>query len=134
MAAKPSFFVANNVINGHQTATARQDDHRAAEENPISMPNAKDRTVSDKIHCMSSGSSLIADARGRAGLSQGELAERAGTSRTAICAYESGAKDPRAETVERLIRASGFKLVIEAARTWRTVGRSEERRVGKECA
>jgi transcriptional regulator with XRE-family HTH domain len=71
---------------------------------------------------MPSGSNLIADARGRAGLSQGELAERAGTSRTAICAYESGAKDPRAETVERLLRASGFELVIEAARTWRTVG------------
>jgi transcriptional regulator with XRE-family HTH domain len=71
---------------------------------------------------MSVGSHLIADARSRAGLSQGELAERAGTSRTAICAYESGAKDPRTETVERLLRASGFELAIEAARTWRTVG------------
>ena len=71
---------------------------------------------------MSSASNLIADARGRAGLSQGELAVRAGTSRTAICAYESGAKDPRAETVERLIRASGFTLRIEVGRTWRTVG------------
>lgn len=71
---------------------------------------------------MSSGSNLIADARLRAGLSQGELAERAGTSRTAVCAYESGAKDPRAETVDRLIRASGFELVIEPARTWCTKG------------
>jgi Helix-turn-helix domain len=42
---------------------------------------------------MSIGSHLIDDARSRAGLSQGELAEGAGTSRTAICAYESGAKD-----------------------------------------
>ncbi len=71
---------------------------------------------------MSSASNLIADARGRAGLSQGELAMRAGTSRTAICAYESGAKDPRAETVERLIHASGYTLHIEAAQTWSTVG------------
>jgi hypothetical protein len=32
MAPQLSFVLANNAINGYQTATARQDDHRAAEE------------------------------------------------------------------------------------------------------
>ena len=52
---------------------------------------------------MASAASSIAEARRRAALSQEELAERAGTSRTAVCAYEAGAKDPRSETVGRLI-------------------------------
>jgi transcriptional regulator with XRE-family HTH domain len=65
---------------------------------------------------------LIAEARKRASLSQEELAERAGTSRTAICAYEAGAKDPRAETVERLLDAAGYRLELAPSIEWSTLG------------
>ena len=71
---------------------------------------------------MAGASSFIAEARKRAGLSQEELAERAGTSRTAVCAYEAGAKDPRAETVERLLDAAGFRLELVPRLEWSTSG------------
>lgn len=67
---------------------------------------------------MSDCGDLISRARTRAGLSQGELAERADTSRTAVCAYENGTKDPRFETVSRLVRSSGFKLVLRPSVKW----------------
>ena len=65
---------------------------------------------------------MIAEARRRAELSQEELADRAGTSRTAVCAYEAGAKDPRAETVERLLNAAGFRLELVPTVVWSTLG------------
>jgi transcriptional regulator with XRE-family HTH domain len=71
---------------------------------------------------MPTASALIAEARRRAGLSQEELAQRAGTSRTAVCAYESGSKDPRAETVERLLNAAGHHLTAVPAIKWATRG------------
>jgi transcriptional regulator with XRE-family HTH domain len=64
---------------------------------------------------------LISRARTRARLSQGELAERADTSRTAVCAYENGSKDPRFETVSRLVRSAGFKLVLRPSVKWRGI-------------
>ncbi len=54
--------------------------------------------------------SLILQARLRAGLSQRDLADRAGTSQSAIAAYERGAKDPAFETLSRILRAAGFDL------------------------
>ncbi len=69
-----------------------------------------------------SAAELIAFARASAALSQEELASRAGTSRTAVCAYEAGAKDPRVETAERLIEATGHRLAIVDRPTWSVVG------------
>lgn len=71
---------------------------------------------------MSTAAGLIAEARRRASLSQEELAERAGTSRTAVCAYEAGAKDPRAETVERLLVAAGYRLELAPSLEWSLLG------------
>lgn len=51
---------------------------------------------------------LIRRARHRAGLSQRELAERAGTSHATIAQYETGAKIPRTDTLERILEAAGF--------------------------
>ena len=59
---------------------------------------------------MSTGSELIRAARAQAGLSQLELADRAGTSQPTVAAYESGTKIPSADTLERLLRAAGFRL------------------------
>jgi transcriptional regulator with XRE-family HTH domain len=48
--------------------------------------------------------------RRAAGLSQDELAGRAGTSRTAVSAYEHGRKSPSLDTVDRLVAAAGYEL------------------------
>jgi transcriptional regulator with XRE-family HTH domain len=58
---------------------------------------------------------LIELARIRASLSQVELARRAQTSQTAISAYESGAKVPSLETLERILGAAGFDLRMSLA-------------------
>lgn len=59
---------------------------------------------------MAVGPELIRRARREAGLTQAELARRAATSQSAVAAYESGAKTPTVETLERLLRAAGQKL------------------------
>lgn len=50
----------------------------------------------------------IANARRAAGLTQAELAQRAGTSQAALSAYESGRKDPSTRTFLRLLGAAGW--------------------------
>lgn len=60
----------------------------------------------------SMGADLIKEARRRAGLTQRELAERAGTTQSAIARAESGRVDPGFETVRRLMRLSGFNLLV----------------------
>lgn len=53
---------------------------------------------------------LIKEARTAAGLTQVELARRAGTSQPTIAAYESGDKIPNVATLERLLGAAGASL------------------------
>ena len=53
---------------------------------------------------------LILDARTRAGLSQAELARRAGTAQSAIAAYERGGRQPTLPTLYRVLAAAGFDL------------------------
>ncbi len=55
-------------------------------------------------------SSLVVDARQRTGLTQAELAARAGVSRSAISAIEHGKRDPGLEYLQRILRAAGFDL------------------------
>ena len=56
---------------------------------------------------------LLERVRREAGLSQEELASRAGTSRTTLSAYEHGRKSPTMATVERLLDHAGFTLNAE---------------------
>jgi transcriptional regulator with XRE-family HTH domain len=56
------------------------------------------------------GAELLIRVRRAAGLSQDELAGRAGTSRTAVSAYEHGRKSPALDTVDRLVSAAGYQL------------------------
>ena len=58
---------------------------------------------------------LIRTARRRAGLTQRDLAERAGTSHSTLAAYETGAKVPRADTLVRIVRAAGFEPEVALA-------------------
>lgn len=59
--------------------------------------------------------SLIRAVRRRHGLSQAELALRAGTSQPVVSAYEHGRRDPSYQTLRRLIEAGGERLHLDAA-------------------
>jgi transcriptional regulator with XRE-family HTH domain len=59
--------------------------------------------------------STLREARRRAGLTQAELAQRAGTSQATISAYESGRKQPSVATLSRLLAAAGSRLAAEPA-------------------
>ena len=58
------------------------------------------------------GADLVREARRRADLTQRELAERAGTTQSAIARLESGRTSPSFDTVLRLIRLCGFRLDV----------------------
>lgn len=54
-------------------------------------------------------------ARSRSGITQAELAARAGTSQATVSAYEGGRKVPSVSTMTRLLAATGTRLTVEAA-------------------
>jgi transcriptional regulator with XRE-family HTH domain len=58
--------------------------------------------------------SLIKAVRRRAGLTQAELARRAGTSQSVVSAYEHGRRDPGFETLRKLVEAGGQRLQLDA--------------------
>lgn len=57
---------------------------------------------------------MIRAVRRRHGLTQHELAVRAGTSQPVISAYERGHRDPTYGTLRRLVEAGGERLRLEA--------------------
>jgi len=63
---------------------------------------------------MGSPMEVVREMRFDAGLSQRELARRAGTSQPAIARYERGAAVPSWETLERLAAACGRRLNLAA--------------------
>jgi transcriptional regulator with XRE-family HTH domain len=58
-------------------------------------------------------SELLERVRSDAGLSQEELARRAGTSRPTVSAYEHGRKSPTMATAARLLAHAGYELVAQ---------------------
>lgn len=56
--------------------------------------------------------SVIRDLRRLAGMTQAELATRAGTSQPTVAAYEAGSKSPTLRTLERLAAAVGRSVAI----------------------
>lgn len=58
-------------------------------------------------------STTLRSVRTRAGLSLRDLGLRAGTSHSAIAAYEQGRVDPSGETVARIVRAAGFAIDLD---------------------
>jgi len=66
-------------------------------------------------------SALLSEAREAAGLSKTDLAERAGTSRPTLSAYEHGRVSPTLETVERILDATGRRLTTTPVLRWREV-------------
>lgn len=61
----------------------------------------------------SSAAVLLHRARCMAGLSQRELADRAGVSQPVISAYERGRREPSLSTLARLVAATGCELTIK---------------------
>jgi uncharacterized protein len=57
--------------------------------------------------------SLLRRARRDAGISQAELAFRAGVAQSVISAYEAGRRQPSLPTLARLIDAAGSELVVD---------------------
>jgi uncharacterized protein len=55
---------------------------------------------------------LIKEARKRAGLAQSGLAERLGTSQSAVARWEAGGRDPSFGTLQRIVRACGLALSV----------------------
>lgn len=68
---------------------------------------------------------VLTEAREAAGLSKTDLAERAHTSRSTLSAYEHGRVSPTLETVERILTATGRRLVSIPVLRW------EEAEVGR---
>jgi transcriptional regulator with XRE-family HTH domain len=58
---------------------------------------------------------LIARIRHRAGLSQAELARRAGMARSVVNAYEHGRRQPGADALARLAAAADLELSVVPA-------------------
>jgi transcriptional regulator with XRE-family HTH domain len=56
---------------------------------------------------------LISSARTAAGISQAELARRAGIPRSVMNVYERGKREPSAEMLARLLNAAGYCLTVE---------------------
>ena len=86
---------------------------------------------------MRTASSLIREARLRAGLTQTELAERTGRDRSVIARWEQAVVAPSLDTLLELVRACGFDLPLElmpydddrVARLQKNLLLSPERRV-----
>lgn len=56
---------------------------------------------------------LLREARHAAGLTQAELARRAGVTQSVISAYESGRREPALSTLTRLVEATGAGLQLQ---------------------
>jgi transcriptional regulator with XRE-family HTH domain len=56
--------------------------------------------------------SVLRTARRRSGCTLRALARRAGTSHSALAAYEAGRVTPTVDTLERIARAAGFTLAV----------------------
>lgn len=59
---------------------------------------------------------MLRFARGKAGLSQRQLAERAGVPQPTVARIESGAVTPRVDTLDKLLRICGYTLEVERLR------------------
>ena len=84
-------------------------------------PLCRDRSaVSDKIRYligytrqMTDAAELLERVRVVSGLTQEELARRAGTSRPTLSAYEHGRKSPTVATFARILSRAGWKLAAQ---------------------
>ena len=74
-------------------------------------------------HATETAGALLRQARVAAGLSQAELAARAGVTQSVISAYESGHRQPALRTRAALIQAADHELVIDVRQQPRRLSR-----------
>jgi uncharacterized protein len=67
-------------------------------------------------HAVEPARDLLRRARSGAGMSQAELAARAGVAQSVISAYEAGRRQPALPTLARLIEAAGYDLAVDIRR------------------
>ena len=79
---------------------------------PATGPALSTIRYSRRMRSESTAARLLRDARRRAGLSQTDLAARAGVTQSVISAYESGHRQPAIPTLTALIEATGHELVL----------------------
>lgn len=60
---------------------------------------------------------LLTNARKSSRLTQLQVAERAGTTQSAIARYEKGTLSPSMDTLQRLLKANGFELILDTKRS-----------------
>jgi transcriptional regulator with XRE-family HTH domain len=65
------------------------------------------------MNALNTWAPLLQEARTRAGLTQRELARRAGTAQSVVARVERGQTSPTLETLARLLAATGFNLNTE---------------------
>lgn len=70
-----------------------------------------------------SAAAVLRAARKRAGLSQVELAGRAGVTQSVISAYEAGRRQPSLPTLAALIEAAGYELEVSVQEPQGNLGR-----------
>jgi transcriptional regulator with XRE-family HTH domain len=58
------------------------------------------------------GNHLVREARRRAGLTQAQLAERAGTTQSAVARTERGVTTPSLDQLSRLVQAAGLDIEV----------------------
>lgn len=65
----------------------------------------------------STAGEILRQARLSAGLTQVQLAERAGVTQSVISTYESGGREPALSTLTRLVQAAGMRLDLQITPT-----------------
>lgn len=83
-------------------------------------------SASANIGGMTDAGALLFEARQRAGLSQAELARRAGIPRSVLNAYERGRRQPGADTFLRILDAADIEVRLSE-----TTRRDMEERLGR---
>ncbi len=74
---------------------------------------------------MASADVLVRQARAAAGLTQVELAERAGTTQSAIARLERPGANPRIDTLERVMAATSHRLELSRVPTPSSIDESQ---------
>ncbi|MDI6710282.1 MAG: helix-turn-helix domain-containing protein [Thermoanaerobacterales bacterium] len=87
-------------------------DYRDALKKEMKSPAFKEAWDSFSLEYELAG--LLIRLRNEAGLSQAELARRVGTTQSAIARMESGKVIPRLESLNKIARACGKRLEIQA--------------------
>lgn len=64
---------------------------------------------------MHDAAGLLRDTRLRAGLTQAQLADRAGVTQPVVSRAEAAGANPRVATLDRLLRAAGARLELSTA-------------------